>query len=85
MMPGNFWMPLPFKAIERVLVDTFEYRLHTIKIKPEGKAIVARIYDGPGLVFEAYGSDTEHALTEAKNWIDEQDEVAPVYNLEVTG
>lgn len=83
MLSGNFWMPLPFEMIKRAFVDTFEYRMYTVKIKAEGKATVARVYDGLVQVFEVRGSDPEHVLTEAQNWIDVQDEVAPVYNLEV--
>lgn len=82
MMPGNFWMPVPLENIERVFLDTFEYRLHIIKIRTAGKAVVAHIYDGPVEVFAVRGADVEHALRDAKRWINEQDEVAPVHDLE---
>jgi len=81
MITENFWLPLPVENLERLFIDTFEYRLHKIKITTQGKASVAHIYDGSVQVFETRGSDTEQALRDAKKWIDEQDEVAPVYDL----
>ncbi|MEZ4736168.1 MAG: hypothetical protein R3E79_54465 [Caldilineaceae bacterium] len=78
MMPGNFWMPVPLENIERVFLDTFEYRLHIIKIRATGKGAVAHVYDGPVEVFAVCNTDIELALRDAKRWVDEQDEVAPV-------
>ena len=81
MITENFWLPLPVENLERLFIDTFEYRLHKIKITTEEKAHIAHVYDGPVQVFETRGSDTEQALRDAKKWIDEQDEVASVYDL----
>jgi hypothetical protein len=81
MFIPTFWMPTQVRNFQRMLADTYEYRLHTIKIGSEGAKRVASIYDGTRPVFKTYGIDTEQALRAAKQWIDEQDEVMPTYDL----
>lgn len=81
----TFWMPMQVENLKRVLVDKFEYRLYTIKLRSTGSASLAEIYDGESKVFETHGTDGEQALNEAKQWIDEQDEVAPMQDLHTLG
>lgn len=81
MFIPNFWTPSQMNSIKRGLVDTFEYRLHLIKLKGEEGASTAQIYDGTRKVFETHGTDREQALREAERWIDEQDELMPVNDL----
>jgi hypothetical protein len=81
MFTPTFWMPSQVEGIKHTLVDTFEYRLHLIKLKGSEGASTAEIYDGMRKVFETHGADREQALREAKQWIDEQDEVTPVNDL----
>lgn len=81
MLIPNFLTPVQAENLQRTLIDTFEYRLHVIKVKPQGRSYAASIYDGTRKVFETHGVDTEQALRVAKAWIDEQDEVAPSYDL----
>lgn len=81
MLIPNFLTPVQAENIKRTLIDTFEYRLHVIKVKIQGRNYVAYIYDGPRQVFETHGVDSEQALRVAKEWIDEQDEVIPNYDL----
>lgn len=85
MFMPTFLMPTQVESLKRVLIDTFEYRLYTIKIRPAGATIVAEIYDGMRKVFETHGTDSEQALKEAKHWIDEQEEVAPAQDLHSVG
>ena len=81
MLIPNFLTPVQVENLKRTLVDTFEYRLHVIKVKPQGRNYAAHIYDGTRKVFETHAVDSEQALRIAKAWIDEQDEVAPGYDL----
>lgn len=81
MLIPNFLTPTHAENLKRTLIDTFEYRLHVIKIKPQGRTYTAHIYDGTEKVFETHGVDSEQALRIAKAWIDEQDEVTPTYDL----
>lgn len=81
MFAPTFLTPLQAESLKRTLIDTFEYRLHTIKLKPEGRTYTAHIYDGTRRVFQTHGSDSEQALRGAKLWIDEQDEVTPAHDL----
>lgn len=78
MFTPTFWMPSQVESLKRALVDTFEYRLHVIKLKGSESASAAEIYDGARKLFETHGTDREQALREAERWIDEQDEVTPV-------
>ena len=81
MLIPNFLTPAQAENLKRTLIDTFEYRLHVIKVKAQGSNYAAHIYDGPRKVFETHGVDSEQALRVAKEWIDEQDEVIPNYDL----
>lgn len=81
MLIPNFVTPVQVENLKRTLMDTFEYRLHVIKVKAQGRNYVAQIYDGPRKIFETHGVDSEQALQVAKTWIDEQDEVTPSYDL----
>ena len=81
MLIPNFLTPVQAENLKRTLMDTFEYRLHVIKVKAQGRNYVAHIYDGTRKVFETHGVDSEQALRVAKAWIDEQDEVTPTYDL----
>jgi len=83
MFLSPFWTPSQLDSIKRTLVDTFEYRLHVIKLKVKEGASTAQIYDGTCKVFETHGTDREQALRAAERWIDEQDEVTPVNDLHV--
>ncbi|MBX3011605.1 MAG: hypothetical protein KF832_08850 [Caldilineaceae bacterium] len=74
MFETNFLTPLHVASFNRTMADTFEYRLHTIKLKPSGATFAAQIYDGTNKIFETHGLEGEDALREAKQWIDEQDE-----------
>lgn len=78
MSLSPFWTPSQIDRIQRTLVDTFEYRLHVIKLKSEEGASTAQIYDGTRKVFETHGRDREQALHAAERWIDEQGEVTPI-------
>lgn len=81
MFVPTFWMPSQAESLKRTLVDTFEYRLHIIKLKQEEGVSTAQIYDGMRKVFETHGTDHEQALRAAEQWIDEQDEVTPINDL----
>ncbi len=81
MFLSPFWTPSQVESVKRTLVDTFEYRLHVIKIKSEAGASTAQIYDGTRKVFETHGADREQALYAAECWIDEQDELTPTTDL----
>ncbi|MCE7985862.1 MAG: hypothetical protein DYG89_32185 [Caldilinea sp. CFX5] len=81
MFLSPIWTPSQVEGIKRTLVDTFEYRLHVIKIKAEEGASTAQIYDGTRKIFETHGADREQALRAAERWIDEQDELTPVNDL----
>lgn len=81
MFLSPVWTPSQVESIKRTLVDTFEYRLHVIKLKGEEGVSTAQIYDGTRKVFETHGADREQALREAERWIDEQDELMPTNDL----
>jgi hypothetical protein len=85
MFTPVFIMPVQVESLQHAFIDTFEYRLHTIKIKVEGHFSTAQIYDGTRQVGVAHGADREDALAAAKQWIDEQDEVTPLYDLHQPG
>ena len=59
----------------------FRYRQYTVRLKTKGENTIAEIYDGNTRVHTAGGHhdwDAEHA---ARQWIDEQDETIPAYDL----
>lgn len=81
MFLSPVWTLSQVESLKRTLVDTFEYRLHVIKLKGDEGASAAQVYDGTRQVFVTHGTDREQALREAKQWIDEQDEVQPLTDL----
>lgn len=81
MILSPFWTPSQVESLKRTLMDTFEYRLHVIKLLRQEGASKAQIYDGTRKIFETHGTDREGALRAAERWIDEQDEVMPVNDL----
>ena len=59
------------------------YRLHDIVVGLEGEGAVARVYDGTGLVYEARGFTEADALERAYQWVDEQANSLPAFDLHV--
>lgn len=66
---------------EVIYPTTVEYRMHAIKTSAKAGKAIATIYDGTQKVYQTYGSNFGAAITKAKQWIDEQDEVQPAYDL----
>ena len=66
---------------EVIYPTTLEYRTHLIKTSEKGGQAIAAIYDGTQKVYQTYGLNLGAAITRAKQWIDEQDEVMPAYDL----
>jgi hypothetical protein len=64
------------------LVYPPDYRLHRIAVQyEEGGGCAAHIYDGDKEVLELHASTEGNAVEMAKRWIDEQDELAPEFDL----
>lgn len=59
------------------------YRLHDIVVGLEGEGAVAKVYDGTGVVYEAHGFTEADALERAHQWVDEQANSLPAFDLHV--
>lgn len=81
---------IPFTAygivgLQKLYGRRFQYRLHEIELSHDKTGVTATIFDGDRKVHEAHGQDEAVAVHEAKQWIDEQDEVLPAYDLHTAG
>ena len=66
---------------ETLFPTTLEYRLHVIKTATLSGRAMATIYDGRKKVFQSYGRHLGEAVSKAKRWVDEQNEVAAANDL----
>lgn len=57
------------------------YRLHDIVLGLEREGAVARVFDGTGLVYRATGFTEVEALERAHQWVDEQANSLPAFDL----
>jgi hypothetical protein len=70
-------------ALATVLAHRYSYRLHEILVEMGVRATVATVYEGGVPVYRVSGSNEVDTLTRARQWIDEQDESLPAYDLHV--
>ena len=59
------------------------YRLHDIVLALEDEGAVAKVFDGTGLVYQAHGFTEAEALERAHQWVDEQANSLPAFDLHV--
>lgn len=74
--------PMPYIALPAFFRKMLTYRLHQIRItRAKNNGVIATIYDGDAVIHTVQDSGREEAIRRAKEWIDEQDEVAPQFDL----
>ena len=73
--------PLSATLFSNAIAQSTTYRLHTIVIDIRGRGTVAAIYDGNTKVHEVHADNEVEAFDNACQWIDEQDESLPAYDL----